>query len=371
MSSEPSRSDTVPARESGDPALIYFSRFWRWIIGGSCAAVAVMRILWDAPVDALSVGLLGAAVLLVFARIKAIEWGGVSASFVDRELVKATGRVEAVEVPTESVKPTPAPAKSVPGPVVVQPGTAEVVAKGHAPEIHVHAAEQTLFYETARVTPAPMPPTNPTERVLWAIEQIRIELIVLAGTSGYLRQRLKWGGYRSQLVAKNLAQRGIIPEELVQLTSVVSDARNELVHGGLPPRSLARADTLALELVQKLREVKRQYVRVQDPDVALFREQGLATPYVGTRAVMLVTLDDQGHIVQTSVFPRVTEYTRGRFTSWEWDLGRVFREQAWYRDPATGKAKSPWSESATFIGREYPEEWGLEYRLPRPDAGTG
>lgn len=334
-------------------------------------ALAEARILWDAPVDALSVGLLGAAVLLVFSRITGVEWGGVSASFLDRELAKATGRVEAVEVPAEPIKPTPAP-KPLPGPVVVQPGTAQLVVEGRAPEVRVQTAEEG----TGRLTvPAALLalkfPTNPTERVLWAVEQIRIELILLAGTSGHLLQRVEWRGYRSQLIAKNLARKGVIPEELVQVTAAVSDARNELVHGGLSPQSLARADTLALELLQKLRDVKRQYIRVRDADVRLFRDQGLLTPYGQTRAVMLVTVDDQGRVVQTSVFPRITVYTRGRFTSWEWEMGLVFREQAWYPDPATGDAKSAWSEAATFIGREYPEEWGLESRLPRPDAGLG
>jgi hypothetical protein len=338
-------------------------------VAGACAVLAELRILWDVPVDALSVGLLGAVVLLVFARIAGMELFGVRASFVDRELVKATGRVEAVEVPAEPVKPTPAPAKPLPGPVVVQPGTAEVVVEGHAPEVHVQAADKISLRETARATLASMPPTNPMERVLWAAEQIRIELIVLAGSSGHLLQRLEWRGYRSQLIAKNLARKGIIPEELSPITTVVSDARNELVHGGLPSRSLARADTLALELLQKLREVKRQYVRVRAPDVPLFRDQGLSTPYVGTRAVMLVTVDDQGRAGQPSVFPRVSEYRRGRFTSWEWELGLTLREQAWFRDPVNGKAMTAWSESATFIGREYPEEWRLEDRLPRPDAG--
>jgi hypothetical protein len=331
--------------------------------------VAEVRILWDAPVDALSVGLLGAAFLLVFARIKGIEWGGVSASFAERELAKATGLVEAVEVSAEPVKPTPAPAKPPPGPVVVQPEAGAIMLEGHAPEVQVQAADQSFVQDRARASLTLMPPTNPTERVLWAVEQIRIELIVLAGSSGNLLQRVEWHAYRSQPLAKNLVRKGVIPEKVWRIMTVVGEARNELVHGGLPPQALARADTLALELLQKLREVRRQYIRVREPDPPLFREESLLTPYEGTRAVMLVTVDDQGRAVQASAFPRRSEYRRGSFTSWEWDLGTVFHEEAWYHDPVSRRAKMAWSEAATFVGREYPEEWGLQYRLPRPDAG--
>jgi hypothetical protein len=370
MTDPAEQKNPVPAGKVSDRALVFFSRPARWIVAGGCLVVAELRILWDAPIDALSVGLLGAAVLLVFSRIKEVGWGGVTASFVERELAQVTGRVEQVEVPTETLKPSPPPApKQLPAPVVVESGPAEILVEGHAPEVQVQAADQIALRESARATLSLTPPTNPTERLLWTTEQIRIELIVLAGNSGRLRQRVSWNGYRSAPIAYNLVENGVIPEELARITKVVGDARNQLVHGGLSPQALLQADTLALELLQKLREVKGQYIRVRDPDPALFRDRELTVPYEPVDAVMLATVNEQGETLNISVYPRSTEYQRGRFTSWEWDLNLGSDDEVFYRHPITGEGTVAWSESAMFMGREYPEEWGLKYRLPRPDAG--
>jgi len=360
-------ASAAPAQEAGDGPLVHFSRPWRWVVAGACVAVAVLRIFWDAPVDALSLGLLGAAVLLVFFRIHRIEVGGITAS-VERRLVKAGRQVESAEVSAESVKPPPAP-------VVVQPGTGTLEVEGHAPEVVVEAQEaggrpsQGYGGIVHREPFDLMPPTNPTERLFWSSEKIRIELMVLAGNSGRLPRRAGWHEYGVEELARHLGAKGVIPPALVEVTSVVRDARTEVARGTLRGSALTTADTLALDLLQKLRAVKRQYVRVRDPDVMLYRDQSLSTIYQETGSVMLVTLDERGRVLHTSVFPRLMQYIKGRFVSWEWNMERVFDDEAWYRDPASGQAKLAFSEAATFVGREYPEQWGLEYNLPRWDAG--
>ncbi|HEY6091113.1 MAG TPA: hypothetical protein VIV83_03910 [Gemmatimonadales bacterium] len=345
----------APTESDNERALLSFSRPARWSVVGGCLIVAELRILWGAPLDALSVGLIGVAVLLIFGRIKEVGWGGFKASFVERELQEISGKVERVELPPGAAEPSPPPTKAPPAPVIIEPQPADAAIEGRAPRILVGRA--------------PILPTNPTERLLWAVEQIRIELILLAGNSGNLPQRVDWKEYRAFPLAKHLVRKGVIPEELGRITSIVSDARNELVHGGLAPEALGRADTIALEFLQKLRAVKRQYVRVRDPNPPLWVDDGLVVPYEGTDGVMLVTLDDEGRMLHLSVYPRSTEYQRGSFVSWEWDLSRGFDEEAVYQHPISGEPTVAWSESATFVGRQYPQEWFLEYRFPRPEAG--
>ena len=68
------------------------------------------------------------------------------------------------------------------------------------------------------------------------------------------------------------------------------------------------------------------------------------------------------------VRPRSKEYALGRFVSWEWDMERTF-EEAWYEDSTKSLPKLAFSSSATFAGREYPEQWGIQWRLRSPEAG--
>jgi hypothetical protein len=100
----------------------------------------------------------------------------------------------------------------------------------------------------------------------------------------------------------------------------------------------------------------------------LFRDQSLSQ-YHDTRGVELASFDEIGMISAVGVFPRMALYTRGRFVSWEWSLDRVFDSEAWYHDAESNLARLAFNQSATFAGREYPAQWGLEYRLPRPDTG--
>jgi len=356
---DPASGQVSPPAKKGEAPLIRFSRPARWIVAGGCLVMAAGRILLQWPIDALSAGLIGAGVLILFARIKKVGWGGVEASF-EEQVAQATQKLEAAEEPPTAIKPPPPPKPLEP--IVIEPGPAEVVVEGHAPAVVISPAK-----------PAPrssLPPTNPTERVLWAVEQIRRELIILAGNSGNLPQRqLEWDQYRSEPLARNLLRRGMIAEEVLRAVTVVSEARNELVHAGLSAEELTRTDTLTLELLQKLRDVKRQYTRVREPNPAVFVDDHLTVPYEQVKGVMLVTIDEQGQTLNISVYPRGVEYERGRLVSWEWDLKRGSDDEVFYTHPVTGNPTVAWSESAMFVGRQYPKEWELEYRLPNPNAG--
>jgi hypothetical protein len=129
------------------------------------------------------------------------------------------------------------------------------------------------------------------------------------------------------------------------------------------------AGDLAMDVVQALRAIPREYIRVRHAHISLFRDRSLTTPYQQTHGVMLAQLTQEGRVTTVNVYPREAEYAAGRFVSWEWQQQRAFRDEAWYADPKTQEPKLAWSQAATFDGREYPQQWGLEYRLPRPDVG--
>jgi hypothetical protein len=339
-----------PVEESngeGRPVLP-LSKPWRIALAMGSVGLAVLRVLRPdlKNIDALGLGLLVAAVLLVFADIERIEWAGITAWLKKRRLVRAAREAPTIEVPTEPIQLPPAP----------EVAATEAVSMGYGGLVHRKPFDLN-------------PPTDMADRVLWATEKIRIELIVLAGSSGHLPHHARWEEYDGEVLARRLGTVGLLPPALVEITSVAFDARRELLRGELRGSALGAADTLALDLLQKLRDVKHQYVRVRDPDVMLYRDQSLSALFQETGGVMLVTLDERGRVLHPHVFPRVFQYTKGRFTSWEWDQARSFKEPAWYQDSATGAAKLAWSQAATFTGREYPEQWGVEFNLPRPDAG--
>jgi hypothetical protein len=128
------------------------------------------------------------------------------------------------------------------------------------------------------------------------------------------------------------------------------------------------AAELATEVLGKLRSVKRNYIRIRDPDVLVYKDRSLSTLH-DTGGVMVAQLDNDGEVLHIAVYPRSQEYVKGRFVSWEWDLGRVFESEGWYHDSEANGPKLAWSSSSTFGGREYPQQWGLEYRFARPDRG--
>jgi hypothetical protein len=84
---------------------------------------------------------------------------------------------------------------------------------------------------------------------------------------------------------------------------------------------------------------------------------------------VLVQMSEDGRIRHIQAFPSTSQYSRGRFVTWEWDFTSGVEGQTWFREPATGNAISAFASSLTFAGREYPREWTLERRLPNPNTG--
>jgi hypothetical protein len=144
--------------------------------------------------------------------------------------------------------------------------------------------------------------------------------------------------------------------------------RNDAIHAQSPRALIEPAANLALEVLIKLRSIKRNYIRVRHSDVTLYAdsETHKQRPEKG---VLLAQVNTGGRLLEIHAFPRVLNYAKGRFVSWEWHRAHLVEGQAWYRDPETNDVVSASSTSLSFAGREYPEEWRLDLRLPNPDAG--
>lgn len=328
--------------------LVPLTKFWRGVIGSLLVALATAHIVWpDLGLDAVSLGLVVAAVIVVFFDIESFEWQGIKASRVKREIREAEQVVQQVEPP-----PEPAPLPQPP-----EPGTFQEIVIGYADTVHRKPLDL-------------LPPRDRFERLLWAAEQIRLELIVLAGNAGHLPERVSWDRYSAAALSAVLAERGAVPTSLGDPINTIVELRNAAVHEGrrVAADVIFSAADLALNVLVKLRSVKRNYTRIRVADVRLYRDQSLST-FHDTGGVMLVQLDEAGKTLHVAVYPRVQTYVAGRFVSWEWNLERTFHEEAWYHDPESNTARPAFSASATFIGREYPQQWGLEYRLPRTTAG--
>lgn len=344
-----------PAEDDRRP-LIRFTKPAKITTALVCIGLAVAHFVRpQLPIDATFLGLLVAAVAVLlgfFDNIESIDAFGIHTRVTRKQIERADAVVKATVIAA--------------GPVAIPT----------APPIAAEAHETITLTEEAHAALQPvalMPPADPGERLLWAAEQIRVELIVLAGNTGNLKdlkERPPWEDYNPVLVATALGTKDVLPTELFSPISTVIAARHNLVHGRLRPRvHIALAASLATDVLEKLREVKRNYIRVREGDVELFKDQLMTTVLQEARGVMLIEINDQGVVSKTSVFPRGAAYARGAFVSWEWDLSHVIRREAWYRDPGTKTAKLAWSRCATFIGRPYPPQWGLEYRFPRPDVG--
>lgn len=302
-------------------------------------ALAVTHLLRpDWAIDAVFLGLIAFAAFIWLFDVESIEFQGIRAK--RREIARAKVALEESSLIDRAMVPVAAPTPP------------QQSATAAAPQDEGGSGIYDLDA-----------PTNQFERLVWAVEQIRIELIVLAGNSGRLVRRKPWGDYQLSELVDDLRPANVLSEGLIQAIRTVSKMRNTAVHTLI----VDPASDLAMEVVQSLRSIHRFYIRVREPDVPVYRDESLTTPH-SFRGVIIVMLDEARKAPVTMVYPREGEYARGRFVTWEWKI-RGTDEEAWYIDPTTKRAAVGWSQSAIFVGREYPEQWGLEFRLPRPDFG--
>jgi hypothetical protein len=289
------------------------------------------------PIDGVFLGLLGLGAVIKLFDIHSVEALGVKAKA--RQIRKETTVVASVPLPELARVELP-PVESVEAPRAIPAAT---------------EAEHREPFDL-------MPPVERVARLLWAVEQIRVELVILAATAGHLTPRGSWSHYRIQDLAPKLALKGIVPTEFLEPIRSVVDARNSVAHGEkVPVAVLESIDELAMTLLSRLRELPREYHRVVNSPVELYKDATLTTPhdFVG---VGIEQRDHDGRILGHAVYPAVRQYTKGRFVTWNWDSTKGSDEEAWYLNASSGRAELAFSSANVFDGREFPEQWGIEYR---------
>lgn len=304
-----------------------------------------------ASIDLTLIGLLAGALFLRYFDIESVTFMGVKAR--RRELETAAAAVEQSKLPSGTAAPA-------------LPPSLEVI------KASAKAGGSSSASATARVIDVAedeeIPPSQPLERLLWVYEMVRRELTIIAGNAGRLDRRQALTTYPTRALAAAVRETGLLPAELGAGIDALTRARNDAAHFTTDLRLVEPAGNLGLEILTKLRQIRRNYIRVRHTDVALFEDAGLSRERTD-RGVMVVQLKPDGSIEHTQVFPCRSDYTLGAFTTWEWDFAGSVRGQTWYRDPASGKSVSAFTESAFFAGREYPTEWHLERRFSNPDVG--
>lgn len=311
--------------------------------------IAIAHVFFPAlAIDTTFLGLLALAAALLLFDLESFEWQGLKFRRVQRQIAAAEEKLEDVVVSAEPV-PIPPP----PAPLEIEAGQARDTSNAEA------------------IEPSEVPELSPPEdarlRLLWAHEQIRIELLILAGNGGRLPGRKKWNDYRIRELADLLAKDNVIPSAIRETLDVVIRARNTFAHGHLVERLSNSGADLAMEVLAKLRSIPREYSRVLAYPLPVYRDRELSIPHE-SKAVMLARLGQDGAVLIRQVFPSTKEFHAGRFVSWEWSFETVSNNEAWYRTE-DGTAQMAWSSAANFVGREFPVDWALEYRFPRPDAG--
>jgi hypothetical protein len=309
-------------------------------------AIAGTHVVWPTlAIDGVFLGALAFAGFVALFDVDSIEWQGIKAR--RREIARAKAALHDAPPPTIAAIPDPAPVPQKPS---TDPSQA-----------HIQAWSSTIHSKPTDL----MPPTNRFGRLVWGAEQIRIELIILAGNSGRLERVAPWSDYEQNELIEYLRPANLLSPQLINAVVTVFNMRNLALH----TQVVDPASDLAMDVLQNLRSIHRYYSRIREVDVIVFRDQSLTTLHE-FRGVMVVQIDEAGKVQPPNVYPRNSEYVRGRFVTWSWDMRRATDHEAWYRDSSTGEVKLAWSSAATFAGREYPEQWGLQYRLPRPDLGV-
>jgi hypothetical protein len=348
--STPEKASVAKASQTDEP-LVKLSDRARHGIAFVLVVLAIVHVIWPGlAIDAVFLGLLAFAAVVLLFDIDAVEWLGISAkrrrAREQAAITAADARVQNIEVQPVSPKPLPAPeATSASSTAAEEPSTG-------------------LLDEVSHREPFDLsPPAGPLERLLWATDKIRIDLIVIAGGGGQLPRGQTLDQYRAIELATMLAAKDMIPADLVVPVRTVVRNRNAAAHGTpLGEDVIESAADLAIDVLLKLRQVSRNYIRVESFPIELFRDQSLTARHAAT-GLMISQLDSDGRELHRAVYPTQSTYKRGRFVTWEWSFESVHREPAWYFDPRTKTAKQAFSSSALFSGREFPDQWGIKYHL--------
>jgi hypothetical protein len=330
--------------------LITLKPWVRRSAAGVGVGIAGAHLLWPAlAIDGVFLGALAFAAFISLFDVDSIEWQG----------IKATRRIARAKAALDDAPPAAVVALPEAPPAPPQKQSSQVLEAFEKYRQQAYLAA----WNAVRETPASFISANKFFLFARTAEDVRIELVLLAGNTGRLQRVAAWSDYGVDELIEYLRPANLLSPQLINAILTLYRMRNELRHS----RTAEAAAELAADAVQNLRAIPRAYFRVRDPNVKVFRDQALTVPH-DSPAVMLAQINQDASVQPENVYPRKIEYTKGRFVSWEWDTSRGTDDPAWYKD-AAGEAKMGWGSAATFAGREYPEEWALEKRLPNSDLG--
>lgn len=299
-------------------------------------------------IDPTFLGLLALAGIVALFDIERIEWLGIKARRIRRELRSAEAALDNAGAPEVSLKPPP------PSLNLAATGTVQ------DPEPSTQATEP-YGLDTL--------PEEPIGAVLWIAEQLRAELILMSGNAGQQIGRHGWQRYSALRVARDLLVRKRITQSHFAAVERVQELRSLAAHGQrVPGELLHEAALLGVKTIGALRALPREYYRVRGSDVPLFKDQALTEPHEAT-GVVIAHLDNEGSMVTVGAYPQGYPVTTGDFVTWDWDMAVVYEDEAWYQDPVTGVVTQAFSEAASFVGRPYPERWAVVDRFADPAVG--
>jgi hypothetical protein len=343
-------TDDREKKTEANEAAVPLKPWERWCIAATLLILAVLHGLFPTRIDATVVALVAVAAVVVWFDIDRLEIHGIQAR--RRRLARVAEAVEQAALPPGAATPEP-------------PTLSEITGAGGS------SASPAEAQGTGTVSWPPrnwlQMPSDPMPRLFWAIQQIYIELVILAGNSGHLPDRADFDRYVMPQLVEVLLRAEILSPELAAAIREVRRTRNAIAIGNAATLAEDAAD-LAVEVLYNLRDIKRNYYRVSVPSVDLFRDPELREPHE-MRGVILAELDSDGKLLRVRCFPRLLDYATGQFTTWEWSPTRALRGEGWYRNPQSGEFEHAFSSSIAFWGRPYPQHWVLELRFDDREAG--
>jgi hypothetical protein len=99
-----------------------------------------------------------------------------------------------------------------------------------------------------------------------------------------------------------------------------------------------------------LRQMPARPYKVLHADLPVYSDSSCKAETNGVRMVILRCEDPKQTHRPTECMPSRKRYSKGQVVSWELNNKSVWNE-AWYRNPETGKPEKAWSRAVEFEGR--------------------
>lgn len=162
--------------------------------------------------------------------------------------------------------------------------------------------------------------------------------------------------HKGILVRDILTLNAPLPGNVVKVLDDFQHIRNKIVHGHEASKDdILRAIDSGLTILRAINQIPVTKHVVYDPNVELYADAYGSQPLLGSRGVILDTIDPHGTRGTQQVFPTTrTHFEKGRAVAWEWNLDLTWGE-TWYRDPDTGEIRYGWTTAGEFIGRNLDE----------------